>query len=107
VSRAKELIFSGRNVEAAEALAIGLADRVLPIEELVPAAVAWLKSCAEHPAMAQALAKSILNRTFELGFEQVNMMGSQAQAFCYSSPEHQESVRAFLAERERARQAKG
>jgi enoyl-CoA hydratase/carnithine racemase len=73
----------------------------------MPAALAWLNACAEHPAMAQALAKSILNRTFELGFEQVNMLGSQAQAYCYSSPEHQESVRAFLAERERARQAKG
>jgi enoyl-CoA hydratase/carnithine racemase len=106
VSRAKDLIFSGRDVGAAEALAIGLADRVMPADELLPAAVAWLQSCAVHPAMAQGLAKSILNRTFEFGFEQVNMMGSQAQAYCYSSPEHQDSVRAFLEERERARQAR-
>jgi enoyl-CoA hydratase/carnithine racemase len=106
LAKAKELIFSGRNVEADEALAIGLADRVLPAEELLPAALAWLRGCASHPAMAQALAKSILNRSHELGFEQVNMLGSQAQAYCYSSPEHQESVRAFLAERDRAKREK-
>jgi enoyl-CoA hydratase/carnithine racemase len=106
VAKAKELVFSGRNVNAAEALAIGLADRVLPVQGLLPAALEWLRSCAAYPAMAQALAKSILNRSHELGFEQVNMLGSQAQAYCYSSPEHQASVREFLAERQRAKQDK-
>jgi enoyl-CoA hydratase/carnithine racemase len=106
LAKTKELVFSGRNVEPAEALSIGLADRVLPAAELLPAAITWLKDCAQHPAMAQALAKSILNRSSELGFEQINMLGSQAQAYCYASPEHQASVRSFLAERDRARQAK-
>jgi enoyl-CoA hydratase/carnithine racemase len=106
VPKAKELILSGRTVEAAEALAIGLADRVLPAEGLIEAAVAWLRGNFIHPRTAQALAKNILNRTLELSFEEVNMMGSQAQAFCYATPDHQESVRSFLAERERAQAAR-
>ncbi len=106
LSKTKELVFSGRNIDPAEALAIGLADRVLPSAELVSAAIAWLKECAVHPQTAQALAKTILNRSFETGFEAVNMMGSQAQAFCYASPEHQDSVRAFFEDRDRARSSK-
>jgi enoyl-CoA hydratase/carnithine racemase len=107
LARAKELIFSGRTVEPAESLAIGLADRVLPGAELLPAALAWLRASAVHPRTAQALAKDVLNRSLETSFELVNMMASQAQAFCYATPEHQESVRSFLAERERERAAAG
>jgi enoyl-CoA hydratase/carnithine racemase len=106
LSRAKELIFSGRTLGADEALAIGLADRVLPADTLVSEAVAWLKGCAVHPPMAQALAKSILNKSLELSFDEVNTLGSQAQGFCYASPDHQDSVRAFFEERERAQAAR-
>ena len=106
VAKAKELLFSGRTVAAEEALTIGLADRVVPGDALVAEAVAYLRQFAGHPATAQAMAKSILNRSLELGFEQINQIASQAQAFCYSSTDHQESIAEFLAERERARKAK-
>jgi enoyl-CoA hydratase/carnithine racemase len=106
IAKAKDLLFSGRTIDAQEALAIGLADRVVPAPELIASAKELLESFAEHPATAQAMAKSILNRSLDLGFEEVNTLASQAQAFCYSSADHQNSVRAFLAERERARAAK-
>jgi len=102
VAKAKELVFSGRSVAADEALAIGLADRVRPATELLAAAVSWLRELAEYPQTAQALAKDVLNRSMELSLEQVNMIGSQGQALCYASPDHQESVRAFLASRRTA-----
>lgn len=104
--KAKELLFSGRTLHAAEALEIGLVDRLVAEEDLVGAARIYLSQFVEHPATAQAMAKSILNRSLETGFEEINMIASQAQAYCYSSADHQESVREFLAERERARAAK-
>ena len=103
VAKAKELVFSGRSVAADEALAIGLADRLRPATELLAAAVSWLRSLADYPQTAQALAKDVLNRSMELSLEQVNMIGSQAQALCYASPDHQESVRTFLASRTEAK----
>jgi enoyl-CoA hydratase/carnithine racemase len=106
IARAKELIFSGRTIEAAEAGAIGLADRVVPQAELLAEAKAWLRQFTSHPSTAQGLAKEILNQSLELSFEQVNAMGSQAQGFCYSTSEHQDSVRAFLEERARTRKTK-
>jgi enoyl-CoA hydratase/carnithine racemase len=102
LARAKELVFSARTLSAEEAHTIGLADRVFPADALLAETMAWLKTCTVHPRTAQGLAKSILNRSYESSFELVNMAGSQAQAFCYASPDHQESVRSFLAERARA-----
>lgn len=103
VAKAKELLFSGRTLDAQEAVAIGLADRVVSAADLIASALELLESFAAHPATAQAMAKSILNRALDLSFDEINTLASQAQAFCYSSADHQDSVREFFAERERAR----
>jgi len=96
LARAKELIFSGRRVEAAEALDLGIADRVVPAAELEEAAWAWAAELAKAPGPALALAKSILDRTFELSPRDVFALGAEAMALCYTSEEHQESVAEFL-----------
>lgn len=96
LSRAKELIFSGRTVEPEEALRLGMIDRVTGAETLLEDARAWAVELGRGAPAALALSKSILDQTFELSVEQVFSLGSQAQAICYSSREHQDSVAAFL-----------
>lgn len=96
LSRAKELIFSGRTVEPEEALRLGMIDRVTGAATLLEDARAWAAELGRGAPAALALSKSILDQTFELSVEQVFSLGSQAQAICYSSREHQESVAAFL-----------
>jgi enoyl-CoA hydratase/carnithine racemase len=94
--RAKELIFSGRAVEAQEALAIGLADRVSPAATLLQDAAKWARELSRGSSVAIALSKAILDRTFESAEEQVFALGREAQAICYTTSEHQEAVTAFL-----------
>ncbi len=97
LSRAKDLIFGGRKVDANEALALGIVDRLTPPEQLLPNAMAWAAELSQGSATALALAKTILNQSFELPAQQVFAQGSQAQGICYTSQEHRDSVMAFLA----------
>ena len=97
LARAKELIFSGRKVEVDEALALGIADRKTSADALLRDARAWAAELCKGSATALALAKTILNQSFELPAHQVFAQGSQAQGICYTSSEHRASVTAFLA----------
>ncbi|OZI28835.1 enoyl-CoA hydratase [Bordetella genomosp. 1] len=106
LARAKDLIFSGRKVDAAEALALGIADRLAEPEALLAEAQAWAGALAQASPTALALGKSILNQSFELTADQVFAMGSQAQGVCYTSAEHRASVQAFLAQMAQAREAR-
>jgi enoyl-CoA hydratase/carnithine racemase len=64
-AKAKDLIFSGRFVGAPEALAIGLADKVVPDDEVYPVACALAAAYAAGPAIALAAAKQAIDRGLE------------------------------------------
>lgn len=64
-SRAKDLIFTGRQVKADEAVAIGLVDRVVPAEEVYEQAHAWAARLAKGPAMALRAAKESVDAGLE------------------------------------------
>jgi enoyl-CoA hydratase len=60
-ARAKDMILSGRQVGAEEALRIGLAERVVPAAEVFDAAVAWAAELAAGAVVAQGLAKAAID----------------------------------------------
>jgi len=65
-SRAKDLIFTGRHVTAAEALAIGLADRVVPDADVYRAARDLVARYVTGPALALRAAKQAVNKGLEV-----------------------------------------
>jgi enoyl-CoA hydratase/carnithine racemase len=65
-ARAKDLIFSGRPVAADEALAIGLADQVVPDAEVYQAARDMMAKYATGPAIALRAAKQAVNQGLEV-----------------------------------------
>jgi enoyl-CoA hydratase/carnithine racemase len=65
-ARAKDLIFTGRQVKADEALAIGLADKVVPDAEVYQAATELVRRYAGGPALALRAAKQAVNGGLEV-----------------------------------------
>ncbi len=68
--RAKELVMSGRHVKADEALAMGLADVVVPDDEVMDAALAAAAKWAAGPTPAYAAAKRALTEARALPLDE-------------------------------------
>jgi len=68
-SRAKDIIFTGRFVKAEEALAIGLADRVVAADQVYAEAVAWASQFTSAASYAVRAAKEAIDRGIEVDLE--------------------------------------
>ena len=64
-AKAKDVIFSGRFVEADEALAMGLVDRVVPADDVYDEAVSWARQFVGAASIALRAAKESINRGLE------------------------------------------
>lgn len=107
LSKAKELLFSGRTVDSAEALTIGLIDRISSgADTLLGEARQFAEQFTHVSGSAIALMKGIVDRTFETPLGDVAQLGAQAQAIAYTTEEHRASVDAFLSS-DRDREAGG
>jgi enoyl-CoA hydratase len=66
VSRAKELVYSGRFFDAEEALALGLIDEMVGPDDVYDAAAAWAGRFVDGPRQALAAAKAGIDDVFDL-----------------------------------------
>lgn len=98
-SRAFELMLTGRMVEAQEALAIGMVDRVVPAADLAAETEKLARTMAAGPPLAIAAIKSMLRQseTNNLGV-QVELE-SEHQRRAFQSKDAEEGLKAFLEKR--------
>ena len=78
-ARAKEIVVTGRQVDAEEALRVGLADRVVEPGSAREHAIAWATELAAGPLVAQALAK----RAIDDGVQQSLAAGLDLERQCF------------------------
>ncbi|WP_375433491.1 enoyl-CoA hydratase/isomerase family protein [uncultured Friedmanniella sp.] len=95
-SRAKDLIFTGRFVGAAEALAIGLVDRVVAAEEVLPSALAWARQFVGGPALALRAAKECVDRAGDVDLETGLQLERMQFAALFATEDSTTGMRSFL-----------
>lgn len=95
-SQAKRLIIGCVQIDAAEALRIGLVDEVVPADKLNEHAISLAKRMASMPAFAVGFAKKGINTACE-GGTFAGLMFEQAQsAYCCGTEEQKERISAFF-----------
>ena len=96
---AKELIFTGRRVDAAEARAAGLANHVYPHEELIDRAIALAQEIASKPPWAIAAAKEVVNLALEGDLQGHLARELDAFALAFTTEDQREGMAAFYEKR--------
>lgn len=98
IAKAKELIFSGRIIDAQEAERIGLINAVVPEAQLMDRAIEFAADIAKGPA-AVNLAKQAINQAFDLDMAHAIELSSRLYGEVYRTHDAMEGICAYLEKR--------
>jgi 2-(1,2-epoxy-1,2-dihydrophenyl)acetyl-CoA isomerase len=97
--KAKELVFFGDDLSAADAERLGLVNRVVPAADLETTAREWAKRLASGPTFAIGLSKRLLNRSLQSDLDACFAEEAFTQALVSQSEDMREGIRAFAEKR--------
>lgn len=97
-SRAKDILFSARLLDAEEALRIGLVDRVIPVAQLEEETYAYIRQLTQNAPNSLRGAKAIIN-ALVAGAPTDDPSLQEIVRASLDSPHYQEGVRAFIEKR--------
>lgn len=99
-ANARELIYSGRHVDAEEAVELGMAREVVDQEDLLDAATDYAREFATGPTVAHHHAKRLVNESFDVDLDTALENATFAQRECSQTHDHEEAVEAFAEKRD-------
>jgi enoyl-CoA hydratase len=99
IAKARELVYTGATLGAAEALRIGLVNAVFPADELLDQSRATAGLIAQRGPLAVAAAKRVLLRGEDQALASANELETSAFAALFGSADQREGMRAFLEKR--------
>jgi 2-(1,2-epoxy-1,2-dihydrophenyl)acetyl-CoA isomerase len=100
LARAKEIALFGGMWSGQEALALGLVNRVLPLEEIDAFVDDWATTLAAGPPLALSLTKTLLHASWQSTMEQAVEDEARCQAVNFSTQDTAEAMAAFAQKRE-------
>jgi enoyl-CoA hydratase/carnithine racemase len=95
LGRAFELLLLGDTIDAATAERYGLVNRVVPHEELLPAARQWARRLAGGPTLAISMTKHMLNHELNMDLVSAIEAEAQAQALMLMGEDHRKFYESF------------
>ncbi|MGA4507339.1 enoyl-CoA hydratase/isomerase family protein [Propionibacteriaceae bacterium G1746] len=95
-SRAKQLIFTGRRVDAAEALDMGLVDEVVEPEDLMDAALDWAHQFRDAASWALRWAKEAIDTGLETDLDTGLMIEATGFASLFGTDDRRIGMKSFL-----------
>jgi len=98
--KAKELMFLGDTIEAAEAHRIGLVNRVVPQDQFESEVTKWAARVAAGPLTSFRYMKANINLATTTDFRTLLDREAETHLRCGQTEDHKEGVRAFLEKRE-------
>ena len=98
--RAMELLLLGDKVPADECLRIGLANRVVPADDVLAEAIALARRLAAGPGLALAMTKKLVWQEWPLDLDAAIEQEAQAQALLLRAHDHREFYNAWMEKRE-------
>lgn len=99
-SRAAEMIYTGRIIDAQEADKIGLVNALVEPDQLMPTAMEWATRLASGPTVGIGLAKELIRQNAELGFEDALRNERRGGQICGGTEDHKEGLRATVEKRQ-------
>lgn len=96
---AKELIYTGKIIDAQEACRIGLVNRVVEPEKLMEEARTLASSIAANSPIAVKLCKTAINRGMQMDIDTAVIYEADVFAQCFSTEDQKEGMSAFIEKR--------
>ncbi len=96
---AKEMIFTGKMISAAEAKTIGMVNKVCPQEQLMDEVITTAKTMASKGKVSLRAAKQAINSGMNVDLDTGCRIETDAFALCLASPDAKEGTSAFMEKR--------